>query len=764
MLVAGPLDLAAHLLGGYQPAMKFIAREFAPRVRRWDAQGLDMVIARTSLAGHQRRALLQFFLDCRNAEEQELFHIGPLNELLGSWGYKRATADYTAFALGQSRLNRLMELLETFQPDHLKFDGRHALVIPWFHKHHAISMLSLYDPNNKKQGIVNIRVHPCRYAFSGLLNSRPDASTTWLTYHFAQAMRGSSHLQLDTTSDSCLGVFVDRNCETIGFMPDNACYLLQTDEQPSIASRLAHDRPDYVFASGAPGDPVHGQSWPDYVTTRLFHWLEASPQHKLPPAAKIFAQAAELPLPARQKLLLHMEARNYHLAAKDLERVFQTTVIYHDSKLRVLETPKGYQAVRAKNPLRETITNFTIHLTQNVLFEDKGEIFHNGYMLFAGAQYPVMLGIDDIENGASLQKRVQEAFIRSTAGHRPPALPVIRDKTLLKTISLCLRESVAALSAVNGVASLGWHHSRQRYTSPRWILGADGLQEGPFAMHPQIPALAFFQSQGFKTLTSLPFVPPAGLADLGRMILAGIAREFLNMRMEGVPIRQDRHTQRVVELLFQRFGQVRPINFNGPPPDGVQRFPVFGYGYRPQNLRNSDFFVFGLGDHGMPLHDLEEVTDEQAVVFADWLDAQMRQIIEHLLIHGGQDLERVPRILYTNELLSEGDAIFRNILGYSDLPSKPVLFEAVEQLLQDMGSTDKIPKMFAYDHQNQVVRIYHSENKRVSPVDLETELRRLSPVVEVHPTYMSVAPTVAYSVLQHYFGATDVRIPQMSDR
>jgi len=761
LLAAGTLDLAAIYAGSFSGGLRRLMELFPGRKDRWGITN-PSTLSQCARSLSDQRKLFDFFREHRAiGGAQELHDLGILNERLTSWGYSPGYSDLTIFALGKARLKKLLGLLENLHVDTDKVKSPFALAIPWFGAHHQIGSISFYDPAADAP-VTHLTLQSKRYLFAGLLNSNPEASRIWLTSHFAHALHTMRILDLDTSPDACMAVKHDRFSEDMGHMPDSLTYLLKSGESPQLAANLAKDRPDCQFAVGSP-DSLDAKPvpWFDFVSSKVMLEAEAAKGGVLTAGTKVFVQASDLGLPDKQRLLRHLTAAGHGVVAQDLTRVFQTVVLYQDPKIKVLETPDGYQAVRRKQHLRETISNFVLQLNRNVLFEDRGEIFHAGRMLFAGDSYPVLLSIDDMESPAALQKRVQGAFVKKTGSPRPASLPMIRDRSLFRFVSTCLREVGAAMPSIAGMASLGWHHSRDAYNAPCWRMTADGLLTGPFPLHPNLPALSFFESSKYKAPTPMTSVPPAGIADLARLILAGIVRDFLNMRIEGIPIRQDRDTQQAVEVLFRRLGQTRPINFNGPDPDGVGRFPVYGFDYKPQQLRQASSFVMGLGDHGMPLADLGGAREEQLPIYAGWLEGLMIQLVEHLLVHGGSGFERVPRVLYTNELLSEGDVILSNIFGIAGLPSQPVNFETIECLLQDMGTTARIPDLFAYDHKNQLVRLYHTRS-RVSPESLELELRRLSPVVTVYPDHMTVAPPVAYSVLQHYFGTSEIRIPELA--
>lgn len=746
--------------GGYSDVNRAIAELEALTADRdyfWDAT--DPHILKDAL-GQQlvaRRALFNFFLHLGQRETPR-GEICLLAEYTDQWRRHLGSHQLSVFHASRDDLRKLRRFFKQHRID-TKIRTDHPLIlIPFFEHHHSISAIMTYCPESKRSDIINLR--PAQFAFSGLLNSSPAAKRTYLLGNPVHALQAGERVSLHSRDEQVLGMLYDHTARDYAYVPENAVYCMLDDEAPGFAAAYRKASPKSEYVLGAPPHKEAGQPWWEFLLGRLCTELRDN-DGVLTPSSLTLAQGADLTPIERHQLCHVIGSRGYVHASKRLSRLFSTRTLLRQKNLSLLETPSGYVIRRDGHVVQEQISNFAFHLQYNLLFEDSRDLFHVGDVLFQGKNYPVVVSSDDLNSAQKLQDRIQQAIMHEDEA--PENLPIIRDRSLFKYVSLVLREHVSSLKSKPGVAAYGWHHSRKKYTAPRWKMELDGTFRGPFKVHPDRPVLGYFDGDSsWGVHEGVPQRVPSGLADIARIALAGVFREFCSMPMQGVPVKQTRAAQRAIEIVFRQLGQVRPVNSMGPRPVGLNRFPAYGFEHSLQQLRQSENFIFGLGDHGLNLHGLDEMPEQDLADFGDWLDSAIMQLAEHLVAIGPQEFERQRHILFVNELISEGDKLLQEVFHIKDWVTKPVMCEATEQLLDRVSSPANLGEFFAYDYANQKVRIFHKRHNDSEKYAhaLELELRRLASDVAVFPDYMTAESPAIHNVLRHYYDS-EVRIPEL---
>lgn len=706
-----------------------------------------------------RRNFFEYFLRLNQRAGKALGQVGLLEEQTRAWCEHLGTAQLTLFLAGKDDIAQLRDYMGQLRLGQFLPRDRGLILFPFQKKHHSIAVIMAVCPRTKKNYMY--RLEGACLAFSGLLNSSPLAKRTYVFSDPITALKAGAMVALNTHEEQTMGMLARWEARAIAHVPEHMVYCHTQGDGPLPGAVLYAASPTARFSHKHPPQALeHARTWYEFVKDKVLAEIEGA-RGALPPVTTAWAQGADLTATERKMIVHHVRVRGFARAAQLLAVNFSTRVLMRQRGMVLQETPDGYTAIHEAQQLEESITNFTVELDHNLVFDEGHDLHHSGHTLFFGQRYPVILSTDELLNAGKCTARIQQAIMTGVTG-LPEHLPLVRNTQLFKHVSLILREAVANLPARPGLSGFGWHYSRHKYTSPNWQLSLDGMVPGPFEFHPSRPVLSYFVSEEPRDL-DLPLLEklPSGIADLLRMVLAGVFRAFCTMPMQGVPLRQTRAAQHAVETIFRQMGQVRPVNAMGPRPEGLQKFPVYGFEHNTHQLRTHENFIFGLADHGAILAGLEDLTDDFLTHVGRMLQASIYRLVEYCMTHGAPAVERQPHILYGNELLDEGELLLRHVFNGPDWPSDPEDCQAAEEILHTLAPHE-LGKIFAYDYKAQNVRVYYRRHTD-SPAfagQLERELRRISTKVEVYDDYLTLDSPVAYNAFQHFYG-TEIQIPKL---
>lgn len=699
------------------------------------------------VAATQRRQLLEFFLrhsttDANPGDEAQLL------EATASWG-QHLSRNLTFFILSPKRATALNKLLMTMGCRGELHTDEPSLVFPYFDKYHSVSALFCVSRDMRKTKIIH--VHEAPLSWSGLLNSAPGGSVV-ISADPVSAVRRGAYLSVVSPEHHSVGLLVGSGtCEDMVGM-SHAIYMF--DEEGSLPQALAlKDLEGVKFASSdTQALETGGISWLDYVFERISKGQSGNASPSL--AIQTFLQIVQLGHAERHILEFRLREAGLHKIAALLAKM-ASVVIHRGKSFTIKELDTGYQ-MDDKNSGVTPVSNFTLTLTGTSLYPDLLEISHSAILKFAGKTVPISVSIADLDSPSKMQQRVQAALI-SSGGGTPTRLPVIQDRGAFKYVLGHLVRSTADLTTVHGLSSLGWQDSA-KYNSPNWVVTPDGTSTGPFPYHPDRLLGIYFGSpdatapSGFEN-------PPAGAADLARLILAGCWRAFNHAPVKGMPLEYSGEANLLLRQVFGKLGQKRPITPVGVIPSHIGKHPVYGFDFTQGAVRNSDLFMFGLCDHGFVLSGLDmDWIENWSVPFGAWLDSAMRTLAEHLL-SDPVAMPRTRKAVYCNELLLEGEALL-GILGIQGWNTAPTACGILEEILEAVGDASHVGRVFAYDYARQKTSIHYSRLE--TPVDvgmLESELRTLAGGVECWPDRLDVDSPQLHSLLENWFG-TDVRIPE----
>ncbi len=753
-LAGGPLEHVTALTGGDDvEALRLLRQTFEDRRELWSGDR-DIFDAKLLAQAQARRGLVNFFLTLGRRGDAR-GDACLLAEATAEWRRHLGATQMTLYHAGPADMAQLCAYFDRCGIQHKFKPTQGAVLIPFMDRHHSIAAVLSYTPKDRRSCMLRLR--PVRMAFSGLWDSSPCRDITYLTGSPLDALSIGAGVQLAASEAQAMGVVVWPDGEAGGYRPSRAIYCVGEGLLDNAAAYRRQD-PSVGYINGRPGEN-ECQTWESLVTERILRLVEVSGLRFSDPVA-VIAQSADLNILERHALVQRLKACGFAAVAGWLSSLFGTQVILRANRLRLLETPYGYAVERDGSDARETVANFIFHPERNIHFDEGTELYHEGVASFQGQQYRLIVSSDDLSNPQRVQERMQQAVFRVI--EEPDHLPVILDRSLFKYVATTWRERVSSLRSRQGVSQFGWHHSRKRFTAPGWRMDMDGLIEGQPAYHPDRYVLNYFDPKAEPPSAALrPERPPGGFADVARIVLAGVCRDFCAMDMQGVPVRQTRASQRMCEVVFGRLGQRRPVNATGPKPTGLNRWPSFGYDHDLLQLRQSPNFILGLGEHGHVLPGLDTASDADFEAWGDWLHLSIQQLVVQLLAEGAEKYARRRHVLFSTELIDEGNGILADVFGITDWPTSPPGCTRLEALLELTDKVD-LPSKFAYDYGKQHVRIYHRRHDEsdIYAHELELELRNLAPEVLVHEDYLAVSSPAVHTILRHWYG-DDVRLPQL---
>lgn len=748
----GPIEYLAALYRIRIPeAYDRLKTMFPERRHFWDSTDADILRDVVTDQAIDRRRLFEFFtkLSDRASIRGDL---ALAVEHTLEWRAHLSSRQLTLFHAAPDDLRQLLRLTgENIPNDHT------TVLFPYFRKHHHVAAVTVFCPKTTQTHI--LETDPTRFMFSGLLDASPLADTTFLLDDPVTALRGGAAVGLRSGTENTLGLLVDYDMAEMEYLPSNAIFCLLEDTYPGLAATYRQADPSVRFIQGMPPTNTRPVAWDTYVETTVLEEVRAA-AGKLEFSTATFAQSAELTPAARKSLVHTLERAGFTTAAERLAGHFSTRTIYKQKTLSVTETPGGYAATRGAN--KESISNFTFELSHNLVFDDGASLYHSGKALSRGKTYDLVISSDDLASAGEFQTRVQRAVLAREED--PGQLPIIRSRPLWKHVALVLREQVGSLTVRRGVSSLGWQHNRTRYTMPGCVVGMDGSQPGPFEFHPDRPVLSYLESfawdgarRAAPATTEAGGYVTAGLADLARIVLGGIFRDYFNLAMSGVALQQYRTTQHVVERVFRQLGQARPFVPNGPAPEGLGRFPVYGYEHTLYQIMNNPGYLINLGQQGMPLAHLGELVDEDVDDFGRWLMSACVTLVEHLLSKSDLSFPDEPHVVFVNTVISDGENLLRHIFGI-EWPSQPLSFAAFEKLLAHLETPDRIGELCVLDSKGVWLHYAPYDSSEEFAHALELELRSQTTDIVTVPDKFCIPSPIFQSLTQNYYRRA-VRVP-----
>ena len=693
-----------------------------------------------------RRRLFEFF--SRLADRPSVRGDTALAaEFTHEWRIHLNARQMTLFHAAPDDLQSLAKLLPVDIPTH-----ETLVLFPYYCRHHHVAAVMLFNPESLQTSV--IEVDPARCMFSGLLDSSPSAALTYLLDDPVSALRGGAALNLRGDGEGMLGLLVNYEENAADYLPERAVFCLLDDTYPGLAATYRQIDPTVRFVRGLPPGTSEHRSWEAFVTTTVLDDLVDS-NGRLEHATATFAQAAEL-TPSERKALVHtLYCRGYTTAAERLTTHFSSRTIFRQKNLTIKETPVGYQAYHGA--FQEAITNFTYELDYNLVFEDGAALYHSGLLTLRDKSYRAIISSDDLAAINHLQSRLQQTVLR--AEETPGQLPIIRSRNLWKNVVLALRENIGSLETRRGVSSLGWHHSRKKYTMPGCVIDLDGAKPGPHELHPDVPILSYFQSfawdgkrRAAPALRTEGGYVTAGMADLARIILGGVFRDYFNLDMAGVALQHHRSHQHVLERVFMQLGQSRPFLVNGPSPEGIGRFPIYGYEHDVFQLNTARSYLISAGKSGMPLADINDIADEEADDFGQWLMSAIVILVEHLLARGDLSFPDERHVVFVNTVISDGENLLKHVFGLN-WPSRPLSFAALENLLEHCGSPEVLAGICEYEYQSQCIWLDYSTYRDDAEYvqDLELEFRSQSTHILREPGKLAIPSPIFCELAQGYY-------------
>jgi hypothetical protein len=348
--------------------------------------------------------------------------------------------------------------------------------------------------------------------------------------------------------------------------------------------------------------------------------------------------------------------------ADDLRRHLNNRVIFESARLKVRETASEY--VTESSMATNTIANFALQFTHNLLFRDNVDLLHQAKLIFGRGTYSVALTAQALENPDRLQEAVRAQVMSSREARTQDTLPTVIDKANFKKYLVPhFKRQVANLKPLEGVNNLGWTIDRLMFAGPglKVTMSGRSLVQVPF--HPSAPSLRYMRpsvewSDVFPENLSRPS------ADLVAMILASCVRYYVKSITRPLCVHHSPASRKLLQSMFRAIGQHDTFELNPNARDnagvpGVRGFPFLVTGYNAAQAEAARFSHVLLTDTGYSVP--EELLPEEAEAAGRALQSGLLRVAEWCLATGAEDFTESSSLHYNTSLLREGRWVMENV-------------------------------------------------------------------------------------------------------
>lgn len=662
---------------------------------------------------------------------------------LRAWCHKQgiggAAADWTIFPCGREEiLSHLGSWVE------LKGFEHGALLIPFWADHGTIARVLLCDPMKLKQE--ELIIQHTRFSYAGLLQGDPEfVNYVAGTRNPFSAATANYKLQTFCNDRVVLAVKAEPNLDSV-FVPDGMIVRAAPDTWDVVQAFRAFGD-DLQFTTGDLDAVTPAVDWLKLLENLLHSHLNSG---RLSQAGRSLFSSLRMSDSDRQHLIRACRQAGMDEAATALTKVFSNTVLAETDKLKITAAPGGYRLCKKKDGTVEAITNFKLALQRNVVFRETGALYHAGSIAIEAKSFPFLVSSRDIENSSALEAALQHAVIRQAG--TDSNIPMIRDKASFKLVVGSLRETSMTLPTVDGISRLGWADDRRHFWGPDWRTSMDGLKEGiEQHFHPDGLILQTFHNRtrsGFIT-QEVADGWSRDCRDVAAMLLACVARAFMNYPLNGVLIKHVPSTQVFMEDMFSALGQLRGVArlpSSLTAMGDTKGYPVLAYNCVALQLKRLEAPVFSISEHGITLRTGNTLGGDVGA----YVRAMMPLVCDYMLATSGEDYPRARHILHATELAEEGSRVIEKITGMKwGAPS--VQFKTVEKILAATTYAD-LPKLVLYDNVKQRLRIKHSLFPDLELPLLDLELRSLATHCIVDDTTAEIDAVTGFAILAQFYG------------
>jgi hypothetical protein len=614
--------------------------------------------------------------------------------------------------------------------------GGPYLIIPFWKSHAQLSswlVLRIKDMS----AIHAVQLAPARFAITGLPHICP-SQFTFLTddpaVMFAYRKPGVHTVVHDSTAPD------------IGFLPDNLAYIHNKKRPLHIPTAISKVNGVTLYAAEKFKKP---EVWELYLQQRWTEIVNTGDDVD----ATLFLSTTELSPTLKQwfkKYAVDSGFRFYNRIKDILEKTGE--VVFEDWKFWSSASGMFYQK---KNQVETIISNFYFDLRNTVVFPGReGEFFYGGYCMFDDTAYPILLSKEHTNKLDTLETAARAAWIRGAGQKEGSSFPALFERS--RNTSTMLQRVFSHLSArlpiVTGIPYLGWSVGRDYLYGGSWTMDNQGLHTTHTYRDETLDVFNYYDKQLKHLPEPVDYTEQlrTPICDIISQLIGTLARGYLNYTIKPLKFINDENSRGFFKRLFGMIGQASDVavNPNGRAVSdvmGIKGFPFYASGYTPSMLSKSTAPVFALGDEGISI---PKLTEEDLDYVCKLFSYIFFSVGQWLINTQAQECKRYRGVLYSYELIMEGETIIRKVLDLASWPATSQDYTVVETFLKQEEANTL--QLFAYDFSNQTVKITVPEKYELD--GLVAQWKSLSKLTKVDKRVIQVDALSANQVLENYYG------------
>jgi uncharacterized protein (UPF0216 family) len=342
------------------------------------------------------------------------------------------------------------------------------------------------------------------------------------------------------------------------------------------------------------------------------------------------------------------------------EETFSNTKQIKSLGSEVRYTKDGYCITKKEDTF--PITNFTITLTEALVFKDSSEIFLNGKLWINNTSLDITLPKQSIQQPYQLLKCITKVVTESDS--EDIRLPIVYDAGYNKYLSAILISESNSAKLIFGISNLGWTKDRSQFFAAGWRVNSNSVEVDTSPMH---PTNAAFKNYELTPINKSDIELPDGqdFNTLFAIICASLCRSFLGWSTPVINILDRPHNREFLMNATSLFGQSNLFEINTntrtPNPDtaGFSGFVFVCTGVgKPQKNYNDCVFYLNRKEG------LDFECGESLTLIKEYLQDKIPKIINHIIKTDCSFYSDTSDTV--NGLISEGQNVIRKIFKLPD--------------------------------------------------------------------------------------------------
>jgi len=423
--------------------------------------------------------------------------------------------------------------------------------------------------------------------------------------------------------------------------------------------------------------------WRNMRRAMLLHALKDKSVVGMSALADSLIDSANLEREEGARLVKHLQGEGFTLTAAQLQAKLAVRVIHENAKVRVVENLSDYAVISDGVPA--PITNFALHINNNIYMPDTGDVCHAANLLFGTKSIDIVIAASCIDQPNKLQDAVRLQMLRHMSA-TPDNLPtIVNTQALRKYILPYLKQKIATVNSIEGVSRLGWNDMHTKFVMPGASIDMSGIHKGKSHFHPDVKTFASFDGST-EWIGQAIHELPKDLRDVLSMIVASIVRPFTRATNAPVLINNDERTRSVMKRIFAGIGQHNIIELSQSNRDllklpGINGFPILVSGFSVEKAYAATFPYFILTDTGYTIDN--DVSDKDVVTAISVLQHAINRVVTWCLAEDAEGFKEEKALYQHSKLLREGKWLFANVCDAQPWEVSAARLQALEGLIAD---------------------------------------------------------------------------------